>query len=163
LRISWNREDLAWAAGFMEGEGTFYCNLQKGKKAWYKPQAAISIRAVQVEKEPLEKLAQIFPFGRIYGPYRSSGNKQEHYQFAIHSIEGGQAMIAALWPWLSQKRRAQAKKALLMSLETQNTQGTINKIMRMAACHPDKKHFAKDKCYLCYNKEYNRKRANNAV
>ena len=159
MNTPWKREDLAWAAGFMEGEGTFYCNIQKGRKEGHKSQAAISVRAVQVEREPLERLQRIFPFGKLYGPYLGKSNRQPHYQFAIHSFEGGQALIAALWPWLSSKRRNQAKTAILKSLEVSNTQGTITRIIRMSTCHPDRKYWAKDMCSPCYNKDYNKKRA----
>ena len=153
-----NREDLAWAAGFLEGEGTFYCNIQKPKKEGWKAQAAISIRAVQVEKEPLERLANIFPFGKMYGPYMGKSNKQPHYQWAVHSFEGGQALIAAIWPWLSTKRKTQAKTAITKSLQVYNTRGTIHKIVRMSPCHPDRKHWAKGMCSVCYSVDYNKNR-----
>ena len=156
--MEFNREDLAWAAGFLEGEGTFYCNIQKPKKEGYKPQAAISLRAVQVEREPLERLARIFPFGRMYGPYKGKGNKQPHHQWGVHSFEAGQAIIALIWPWLSTKRKEQAKTAILKSLSVSNSRGTITRVIRMSECHPYRKYFAKGMCNLCYCKDYNKKR-----
>ena len=54
----WKREDLAWAAGFMEGEGSFRCNV-----------------------------------------------------------------IAALWPWLSTRRKDQCKKSIAQVLSTRRHNG----------------------------------------
>ncbi len=47
--------DVAWAAGFIEGEGTFVCSHGRG----------IRVKVVQVNREPLDKLQRLFG-GKIY-------------------------------------------------------------------------------------------------
>jgi hypothetical protein len=108
----WTREDLAWAGGFLEGEGSFRANTSRREngKSW----VTLTVDVVQVNREPLEKLLQIFPFGKIYGPYTHSGKgtRLPHYRYIVHSLNTGQAIIAAIWPWLSAKRRTQATNAI---------------------------------------------------
>lgn len=112
----WSREDLAWAAGFLEGEGSFRVGRSTKNKRIYK---VLDVSAVQVEREPLEKMLSIFPFGKIYGPYTHSGKgtRLPHYRFVANRFERAQAVIAAVWPWLSTKRKAQCKAALTEIIE----------------------------------------------
>jgi hypothetical protein len=88
------REEMAWAAGFFEGEGNF---SRKG------------LAVAQVNREPLDRLKEITGFGTIRGPYRNRG---PIFLWEINSFELIQAFVAMVWPWLSERRREQARKAL---------------------------------------------------
>ena len=153
--MEFNREDLAWAAGFIEGEGSFLSNITYHNKNSGRAYVTFQVSAVQVEQEPLEKLLRIFNFGRIHGPYSRKDNKsQPFYRFSTNSFEGSQAITAALWPWLSQKRKQQAKAALLKTLELLRAPHAkpITRPSRIAICHPMAKHLAKGLCSACYQK-----------
>lgn len=91
------REDLAWAAGFLVGEGTVYFRQRGGPDA-YCPQA---------EREPLERLVKIFG-GTIYGPTPPRGlGTKEMYEWRLSGFAEVQNAVAQMWSWLSPRRREQ--------------------------------------------------------
>ena len=100
-----HREKLAWAAGFFEGEGCFHRN--KGSSKNSSPDYG-TLQIAQVNPEPLDKFRAVFPF--LY-PARPQG-KNQIWALRSGKFEHVQAVVAALWPWLSTKRRQQAKLAL---------------------------------------------------
>lgn len=89
--------DIAWAAGFIEGEGSFYHNGN-----------SLTIRAAQVQKEPLERLRQMF--GGKIGRYRN-GNHQPIHQWYVHGRRAA-GIIMTLFVLLSPRRKGQAEQAL---------------------------------------------------
>lgn len=85
--------DIAWAAGFLEGEGYF---------------APQDVRAAQVDKEPLERLVALLG-GRIYLDVRPNsriGRQQPIHRWSICGTTADEC-IRRLWPWLSHRRRLQ--------------------------------------------------------
>jgi hypothetical protein len=104
-----DREKLAWAAGFFDGEGCFSFT----DKAAY---ASVSI--VQVERRPLERFQDaIGGLGTIYGPYfklyPGRMSKQPWHQYRAYRREHVQAIAALLWFKLGETKRQQAKTVLL--------------------------------------------------
>lgn len=61
-----NENELYWAAGFFDGEGTI--GYHPGKKAIY-------MKVVQVANEPLERFQKAVGGGKVYGPYKQ-GRKE---------------------------------------------------------------------------------------
>lgn len=88
--------DLAWAAGFLEGEGSF-------KKCGN----TICISAVQVEKYPIDKLIDIFGGGKK-GYFRKEikSNGGEYFVWRVYGVSAAEIMIL-LFPILSPKRKNQ--------------------------------------------------------
>lgn len=100
-RVSINREELAWAGGFFEGEGWF-C-LKDDKYA----QAGVC----QINLEPLNRFdLAIGGLGRLY-----KDNKRDVTQYRLYGFEKVQAVSAMLWPWLSTWRKNQALAVLAKS------------------------------------------------
>ena len=97
---NYSREDLAWLAGFFEGEGSF---RQSDRAYWEITQSSL---------EPLERGFSIFPVGKIYGPYANKPGRQPYYRWVACKFEEVQAVVAATWPWLSRRRRDQYKSQL---------------------------------------------------
>lgn len=99
-----NREELAWAAGFFDGEG---CTMATGLgKRW----ARISI--TQVDREVLDRFHRAtFGLGEIYGPY-GYVKGQPQLRYTLYGRPNVQAVIAALWPWLGTVKREQARRVL---------------------------------------------------
>lgn len=90
---------LYWAAGFIEGEGSFHkTHSQKGSKSEV-------IEVSQVEKQPLDKLQSIF-----------GGNIRAHPQKGcfVWSVCGSRArgIMMTLYSLMSEKRKRQIKEAL---------------------------------------------------
>lgn len=93
--------DIAWAAGFIEGDGTL---------GYYK--GVLQIRAVQVQKEPLERLQRIFG-GNVYRKRKAILNWQEIWCWAASTSKSAQ-IIMTLFVLFSSRRKAQATKALTL-------------------------------------------------
>ena len=108
--LNTNREELAWVAGFLDGEGSFQVNKREsGRRDW-----RISIQITQVNREVLDKAARILGIGQINGPYAPKGiSRLPQHRFYINGFERVQSVVARLWPWLGSIKRAQAKQALL--------------------------------------------------
>ena len=96
--------DLAWAAGFLEGEGSFM--LWQGR-----PRLKVS----QVDREPLERLKRLFD-GTICedgGPRRKQDNprRQTMWYWSLTG-ERARAVMLAVQPFMSDRRKAQIAHAL---------------------------------------------------
>jgi hypothetical protein len=98
------REILAWAAGFFDGEGC--TTLQKTKAGGKYPVIAV----VQKDPQLLEKFNQaIGDIGKIY--VRKNGV----HTLRIFSYTKVKIAIDLLWPWLGEVKKAQAKRVFSQS------------------------------------------------
>lgn len=89
--------DIAWAAGFLEGEGSF-------QKSRY----SIRTDASQVQREPLERLQKLFG-GPIYRRYQRGTD--EIHTWAVHGQMAASIMMT-LYVLMSPKRQRQILKCL---------------------------------------------------
>lgn len=104
--------ELAWAAGFFDGEGGTYIAVNKrGRK---RENLHVSVRVAQVHRAPLDRFhAAVCDLGYVYGPYKNKRkNHQPCYMFMATCFEHAQAIIAFLWKYLGAVKRQQAAKAL---------------------------------------------------
>lgn len=102
-----SNKDIAWAAGFFEGEGYVQCVKRKNKK---RTDRYFSISIAQVDRRPLDKFVEIFG-GKVngpYGPYQTT--KQAYYTYNSYSSIAVQAVTSML-PYLYRKGE-QCTKAL---------------------------------------------------
>ena len=104
----WTREDLAWVAGFFEGEGTVYFRYPNGRVT-----PAMGIAIPQVQREPLDRVALITGLGKTYGPYKRAENRLPIHQYVIQNWEEVQAFCGLIWNWLSPKRKQEVQKVLI--------------------------------------------------
>lgn len=105
--------DLAWAAGFFDGEGCTVAkfgrrSVQLGGRKVY---STIIVEVAQKERFLLDKLCSILMVGKVYGPY-DNGAGHYHYKYIASKYNEVNQVIAMLWPYLGPYKRAQAKKAL---------------------------------------------------
>ena len=111
-----DREELAWAAGFYDGEGSSFARAhgKGGAKT-----AGITIG--QADPEVLERFCRAVQMGKVCGPYGpyGSGTKSMYY-IRIHSHWQVQHVAAALWPWLGTEKKNQFVQALTESLLTES-------------------------------------------
>lgn len=100
----WNILELAWAAGFFDGEGGTYGGERHG--------ATIRVGQVEDNREVLERFHRaVLGIGRIRGPYpMRSGRPQSEWR--VTSWPEVQAVIALLWRFLGSEKREQAKAVL---------------------------------------------------
>lgn len=103
--------ELAWAAGFMDGEGSFM--IQQGTNRYGNLQHCCKVSAAQVSRVPLEKLLKLFG-GRIQEVHSPYGVE---YQWYLSGVEASKC-AEALMPFLVLK----ADRAALL-VEYQKTVG----------------------------------------
>lgn len=114
--MTFDKTDVAWAAGLFEGEGTcgsyYGTYVSKAGKRYSRktPQAQLAIGMTDLE--PLEKFRDTFGFGAIHGPYEVRGGTKPAYKYYVNKREHVQAILAAIYPWLSPRRRAQVAQTL---------------------------------------------------
>ena len=89
--------ELAWAAGFFDGEGSIYRDSR----------GSVRLSANQIRPEPLHRFVQAVGVGRVYGPY---GPKQVHQIQLVG--EKAHQVIDRLLPLLSPPKREQIERVL---------------------------------------------------
>ena len=101
MTININREELAWAAGFFDGEGT---TGTYGSRV-----AQLNLSLPQKNRAPLDRFRiAINDLGSIYQTSTTG-----MWQWRSNSFEHGQAVLAMLWPFLCDIKKAQAAAALI--------------------------------------------------
>ena len=105
------REQLAWAAGFFDGEGYVGCapsTLQLTLSVGQSGSPAL-LERVQAA------LGGLGSIGGPYGPYPTKVSRKPVWRLQLNGYEKVQGAIALLWEWLGPVKRAQAKQALLLA------------------------------------------------
>lgn len=104
------REDLAWAAGFFDGEGCVSFGVRRGR---YKTRQ-IQVNVTQSGDHAVTLLSKfqcaVANLGHISGPF--SGRRTPRWNWGVTRFESVQAVIAMLWPWLGPAKRNKAKLCL---------------------------------------------------
>lgn len=106
-----HREQLAWAAGFFDGEGN----------AGIYGSRTVRARIGNTDLAQLQRFMSVVRVGKIYGPYRNgkgivNGAKtytsRPIYFYWVSGFEDVQHLMCLLWSWLSQPKRDQFVKSL---------------------------------------------------
>lgn len=108
-----DREELAWAAGFWDGEGCTTTQRHKNSKN-------IHLSVSQVFLPNLERFQRaVGGLGKIYGP-TIQPNRRPIYCWMTGKFEHAQAVMAMLWSFLTQEKRDQYKRVLAEVRATPN-------------------------------------------
>jgi hypothetical protein len=93
--------ELAWAAGFLDGEGSFGVYRKAGRRN------LIYLQASQCDRRVLDRLQQALGAGKVYGPYE--GRRKGWRTYYYFRLTGAKTHGAAekIWPWLSEVKREQ--------------------------------------------------------
>lgn len=105
--------DLAWAAGFLDGDGCYHVT-KRTNRAGNKVHS-LTISAAQSDPRPLEKLAHIADAGNVNGPYVHTTDplrKLPTYQWRL-SGKRAMAFVDELWPYIGEPKREQVQRCLL--------------------------------------------------
>ena len=97
--------DIAWAAGFLEGEGSFRLNNKKRRVA--------QVVAVQVEREPLERIRSIFGGSNFFkrGRLPPRPPQSDYWYWQVNGARARGVMLT-IYGLMSPKRRRQIRQAL---------------------------------------------------
>lgn len=102
-----NEVELAWSAGFLDGEGSFGSYRQTTGRRNYQ----FRIQCSQVQEEPLVRLQEALG-GKVRGPYGPyATTKQAYYQWSIWGLEAVEA-TDKLKPYLCSVKIEQAQLAM---------------------------------------------------
>lgn len=107
--INWSREDLAWAAGLFEGEGSIVVRRQCVKGRDYE-QWTLNLSSTDLDV--IERVHRIIGLGHITGPYRPKGSTKPVWAWRITKQWHTYAALVALYPWLGERRRARAQECM---------------------------------------------------
>jgi hypothetical protein len=103
--------ELAWVAGFFDGEGYIGAGGTPGKRT-----IEISIAQAGTAGVPgtLTRVQLVLGVGRLRGPRMLANpwSKLPQYVWCARSFEDVQFAVAMLWQWLGPVKRAQARDAL---------------------------------------------------
>jgi hypothetical protein len=100
-----NNLELAWAAGFFDGEGCITLNT-KGKKF----QASIA----QVDREVLDRFKSAVEIGNVTGPYDyNKPNKRPFYTWHTNGVDNITILKDKIGPFLSSIKRDQFIQKLI--------------------------------------------------
>lgn len=94
-------EDIAWAAGLFEGEGTIF-SADGGR-----PRLALCM----TDKDVVDRFRDILG-GTVSGPYREGQeNRKLMYKWQEGKVGTVQSVLRQFWPYLGERRREQAALA----------------------------------------------------
>jgi hypothetical protein len=95
------KEELAWAAGFFDGEG----HISRRVNDAAPPQVIVGQHYDPVCLHRFQ--AAVLGIGKVYGPYiyKTKPNNGPAFMYKVSSFENGQAVIAMLWKFLSEPKR----------------------------------------------------------
>jgi hypothetical protein len=96
--------ELAWAAGFFDGEGSTSAHIGRG----------IQLHLPQVDVRPLQRFQlAVCGLGTLRGPYPPKGKQQRSFcVWSLTKFEHSQAVIAMLWRYLSDPKKEQMTRVV---------------------------------------------------
>ena len=101
-----NDTELAWAAGFWDGEGNFNATLPKGNKAYI-----LQAKVTQIHRDTLERFQAAVGLGKIYGPYSTKSGVHPQFTLSIRGPAAVRALAETLWPYLCPHKQRQFSDA----------------------------------------------------
>lgn len=91
--------ELAWAAGFFDGEG----NVGFSRPARRRPR--IHVQVAQVHRSPLDRFLRAVGHGTVNGPYIPKAKTHSPYhQWTVEGLVPAKAIFALLGPYLDQQK-----------------------------------------------------------
>lgn len=109
-----DRHELAWAAGFFDGEGSAWAQAREGRRT-SQPMAQINQAGANGVPEVLERFRCAVGCGQIYGPKRMAG-RIDLYSWVASSRSNVAQAFDAIAPWLGPVKAAQFSDALAFPL-----------------------------------------------
>lgn len=150
--------ELAWAAGFIDGEGHFRLHKTKGRKPTGRIYGQPVLTIAQVDRKVLDRVVSILG-GTVYGPFKTTNIKwRPSYRYVLWGTNNINRVVRLLTPWLGKIKLTQAEQALA------DGQSIISRpklksgpTPKISSCHPNRKHGARGLCEKCYAADYYRR------
>lgn len=91
--------ELAWAAGFFDGEGTVYQRSRRSKKEW-------NIEIAQLDRRPLDRFVNAVGKGKVISR-NGRGHTKPHFMYVCYKEQDRREVIEKIWPFLSEPKQEQ--------------------------------------------------------
>jgi hypothetical protein len=90
--------ELAWAAGFFDGEGNTACAVHESRKqaTYFRAYAQIA----QVDRRALDRFKRVVRAGTICGPYKNNNNGSPYFTWRANKFSDVQRIYSELKPYL---------------------------------------------------------------
>ncbi len=131
-----DREGLAWAAGFVDGEGHFRVG----------PDGCPRFQIAQVDRGPLDRLIGVVGLGEVGGPYsKLNENWADIHYLQITGYEKVQHVVTVLWEFMCEPKREQSFNTLKTCKKPLRRKGGCNAGHRMSEVG-----LIDNRCAACY-------------
>lgn len=98
----WKREDIIWAAGLLEGEGSFVISPHKNPH--------IRLECSSTDLDVLEKLQQSLRLGNIQKRKMTDTSRKQAYRWYCGSNQDSLAICFAVFPFLGVRRQKRIRE-----------------------------------------------------
>ena len=107
--MSFTETELYWAAGFLEGEGSFVASSAACRTRPERKTVGVRLSAIQVQMEPLERLQRMFG-----GNIRPHTHREGQSPLLRWEVNGNRAvaLMFTLWSIMSPRRKQQIETAI---------------------------------------------------
>lgn len=99
---NWSRENLAWAAGIFEGEGSITRRRKRDT----------NLVLAMTDEDVVRRFHEAIGHGTVYGPYKTSSGVKLQWRWACTGSKNCIAVLAALWCFLGKRRKERATIAM---------------------------------------------------
>lgn len=107
-------EQLAWAAGFFDGEGCVRYSTRQSKLGRQQIKRAIVVSITQNSdgnnQESLNRFCAAVGVGKVCGPY--SRSKGHTYQYEVWNVDDVRTIFKLLEPWLGTIKKTAFRDAI---------------------------------------------------
>lgn len=105
-------EDLAWAAGLFDGDGSTCFAKHKTHPGYVRAEMSVTQSSRTGAPEVLVRFRAVVGLGGLSGPFGGSDSTGPVYRWKAHKLWEIDAIADMLWPWLSAVKRVQASRVI---------------------------------------------------
>jgi hypothetical protein len=102
----------AWAAGLFDGEGCSSLLNHRSHAGYMTAELSVTQSSLVGSPEVLRRFGVVVGVGHISGPYSQRNATMDVYRWKAGALDDVERVIAELWPWLGDVKRAQAQRVL---------------------------------------------------
>lgn len=101
-------EELAWAGGLFEGEGSFVCYKLPNRRDSYR----VVVVMPSTDKDVLDTFCNVMGFGKVRGPYKPSNGNKNRYVWEVQNFRECLKAAELLYPYLHSRRSEKADELI---------------------------------------------------
>ena len=102
----------AWGAGLFDGEGCSSLLGHRTHAGYMSGELCITQSSLVGSPEVLRRFVVVAHAGHISGPYSQRNATMDVYRWKAAALKDVESVLAVIWPWLGEVKRAQAQRML---------------------------------------------------